>query len=101
MYELDLDDLVARGYPGELGRLRIDASTCGSKARYINDKFGGGLADRVPNCFSQITFDDGRKEPLMVWWASRRIPKGKEIIADYGPDYWISSTVDVICAAHE
>ena len=45
--------------------------------------------------------DEATKEPLMVWWASRRIPKGKEIIADYGSDYWTSTAFEVLLAAHE
>ena len=36
-----VQDLCERGYDRSCGRLRIDASRCGSKARYINDKFGG------------------------------------------------------------
>lgn len=100
LYELDLDELTARGYTSSV-RLRVDASRKGSKARYINDKWGGGLAERTPNCVFQMVFDGERNEPLVVFFASRRIPKGREIIADYGPDYWTPGTFEGLLAAHQ
>ena len=39
-------------------------------------------------------------EPRLVFFASRRIAKGREIIADYGPDYWELAS-EVIIAMHE
>ena len=93
LYELDPTELARRGYSPPAGsrgcgRLRVDASRRGSEARYINDKWGGGLADRRPNCFVELLFDERDKRFLLVFFASRRIAIGREVIADYGPDYW-------------
>ena len=70
------------------GTLATIASRTGSEARYINDKWGGGLKERVPNAYVELLFDGEEKQFLLVFFASRNIAKGKEVIADYGPDYW-------------
>ena len=93
VYELDPEELARRGYSPPAGSrfgpcLRVDASRRGSEARYINDKWGGGLPDRQPNCFVELLFDERDKRFMLVFFASRRIAIGREIIADYGPDYW-------------
>ena len=53
-----------------------------------SDKAGLGLPDRQPNCYVELVYDGEEKLPLLVFFASARIPEGREIIADYGPDYW-------------
>jgi len=90
LYELDMEMLKLRGYKGGAKRqLRVDASRAGGEARFINDKWAPeGLPARSPNCYIELIFDGEAKEFFLVFFASKRIPKGQEIIADYGPDYW-------------
>ena len=88
VYEWSLDEMRARGYKGS-ARLRVDASKCGGEARFVNDKWAPpGLPQREPNCYIELIFDGEAKQFHLVFFASKRIRKGQEIIADYGPDYW-------------
>jgi len=96
LYALDADELRARGFAMSATSLRVDASRRGSEARYINDKWGGGLPDRQPNCFVELIYDAVRRAPLLIFFASRRIAKGREVIADYGPDYWESALASLL-----
>ena len=90
LYELDMAMLKLRGYKGVAKQhLRVDASRAGGEARFINDKWApAGLPARSANCYIELIFDGETKDFFLVFFASKRIPKGKEIIADYGPDYW-------------
>ena len=82
LYELDEAEMRARGYKGP-GGLRVDASKAGGEARFINDKWSpDGLPVRVPNCYIELIFDAQDGQFLLVFFASRRIKKGAEIIAD-------------------
>lgn len=100
LYELSLEEMRARGYKGS-ARLRVDASKAGAEARFINDKWApGGLPPREPNCYVELLFEGETKQFLLVFFASKRIPKGKEIIADYGPDYWKVAS-EVLLREHE
>jgi hypothetical protein len=87
LYELDVEMLKLRGYKSPKGgkRLRVDASKAGGEARFINDKWApAGLPQRTPNCYIELIYDGEAKEFFLVFFASKRIPKGKEVIADYG-----------------
>lgn len=100
LYELDGDEMRARGYDGPNG-VRIDASKAGGEARFINDQWApGGLPARTANCYIELVFDGDAHEFLLVFFASKRIKKGEEIIANYGPDYW-KVAAGVLLAAHE
>ena len=82
LYELSQDEMRARGFQGD-ARLRVDASRCGAEARFINDKWApGGLPTREANCYVELVFDGETKQFLLIFFASRRIRKGDEIIAD-------------------
>ena len=88
IYELAADEMRRRGFKGS-ATLRVDASKAGGEARFINDKWSpGGLPARRANCFVELIFDGDAKEFMLVFFASRKIRKGEEVIADYGPDYW-------------
>ena len=98
VYELDLEELKLRGYKGAK-RLRVDASKAGSEARFINDCYAPpGLPKRVANCYAELVFDGDAKEFYLVFFASRKIAKGREVIADYGPDYWSLASKALLCA---
>ena len=87
-YELDADELRLRGYAASAA-LRVDASTSGNESRFINDCWTpAGLPPRTPNCYLELIFDGQTQEFHLCFFASRRIRAGREIIVDYGPDYW-------------
>ena len=91
LYELDPAELRRRGYAGR-ARLRVDASRAGGEARFINDRWApDGLPPRTPNCYLELIFDGQTREFHLCFFASRRIRAGREIIVDYGPDYWEAS----------
>jgi hypothetical protein len=68
--------------------LRVDASRRGGVARFVNDKESFGLPARRANSYLEVIFDEHEKEWAVVLFASETIPKGSEVIVDYGPDYW-------------
>ncbi len=47
-----------------------------------------GLPPRTPNAFVELVYSGETSEFHLVFFASKKIKKGHEIIADYGPDYW-------------
>ena len=100
LYALDMDELRRRGYKGPSTQLRVDASRAGSEGRFVNDKFGGGVGERRPNCYIDLIFDGEHGEFVLVFFASRRIAKNSEIIADYGDAFWEVAT-DVLLQAHK
>eukprot|EP00964_Phaeocystis_antarctica_P073233 scaffold44913_cov56-Phaeocystis_antarctica.AAC.2 len=53
-----------------------------------------GLPARTPNCYVELLFCGQAKQFHLVFFASARIKKGHEIIANYGPEFWrVASTV--------
>ena len=55
---------------------------------------------RSANSFLELIFDGERKEFVVMLFASERIPKGREVIVDYGPDYW-KAMLPAIIKEHE
>ena len=98
---MELKIKKVRKYSGAATKpqLPADASHAGSEGRFINDKFGGGMGERRPNCYVDLIFDGEHGEFVLVFFASRRIAKNSEIIADYGDSYWEIAT-DVLLQAH-
>ena len=89
LFELDPDELALRGYDGPRGvGLRVDASKRGGLARFVNDRASFGLPARTANSYLELLYDGEQREWVVMLFASERIPKGREIIVDYGPDYW-------------
>ena len=94
LYALSLEEMKSRGYKAS-AQLRVDASKAGAEARFINDCWAPpGLPARTPNCYLELLFCGQAKQFHLVFFASARIKKGHEIIANYGPEFWrVASTV--------
>ena len=87
LYELSREEMERRGYEGP--PLLLDPEKRGGPARWINDDWTPrGLPKRQPNCFVQLVFSAETQLPHLIWFASKAIQKGQELICSYGPRYW-------------
>ncbi|KAF6255347.1 hypothetical protein COO60DRAFT_1462232 [Scenedesmus sp. NREL 46B-D3] len=73
--------------------LVIDSMEVGNENRFINCKWAREkLPDGRPhlNCIARVVWVESRKRPAVRLFATRCIKVGEEIVADYGPDYWVA-----------
>jgi hypothetical protein len=87
LYELPAKKMAKRGYRGPV--LLVNSEEQGNEARFINDDWTPrGLPKRQPNCYVELVFDPVKKLPYLIWFASKKIRKGQELVGSYGPHYW-------------
>ena len=99
VYKVTRDFLQARGYPDDLPAPCMDAYR-GGLARFVNDKWTPqGWPTRTPNVYMDTVYDGTRREVHLCFFASAPIAKGRELIVDYGPEYW-ATALRLLLAAH-
>ena len=99
VYKVTRDFLQARGYPDDLPAPCMDAYR-GGLARFVNDKWTPhGWPTRTPNVYMDTVYDGTRREVHLCFFASAPITKGRELIVDYGPEYW-ATALRLLLAAH-
>jgi SET domain-containing protein len=60
----------------------VDAEKCGNESRYINHY--SNIANQENACLLTVFCEDG---PHVLVFVTQCIPKGEEILLDYGPSY--------------
>ncbi|GAB5359749.1 hypothetical protein AAMO2058_000569600 [Amorphochlora amoebiformis] len=83
-YSRYLVPLVFRDKEGKTTCLDVDAANYGNESRFINDYRDTGFGSNVE--FTQYFLPTG--EMKIGVCAIRVIPKGSELLADYGMEYW-------------
>ena len=86
LYDITKENM-GRGYDGP--DLVVDPLRKGGVARFINSSWSpDGFKQRQINCEPCIVFHPEDHLPMIVYFAARKIRRGEEIIADYGPQFW-------------
>ena len=86
LYDI-MTENMGRGYDGP--DLVVDPLRKGGIARFINSSWSpDGFKQRQINCEPCIVFHPEDHLPMIVYFAVRKIRRGEEIIADYGPQFW-------------